>query len=231
MTFTILAREPSTGRLGAATTTSDLAVGARVLFAQAGVGVVATQHRTDPRLGPLMLEQLRGGRDARAAVDAVAAQTPHREWRQLGAVDAAGTTGSWGGELLWPVGVQIAGDGCLAMGNMLVDDGVAPAIRDGYARAAGAGADLGDALLAGLAAGTAAGGETGPLRSAALLIADRAPFPWADLRVDDDPDPLRRLTALWRTWRPLADGYVSRALDPDFDGARPPAHRPSSTTT
>jgi hypothetical protein len=61
MTFTILARDPSTGRLGGATTTSDLAVGARVLFAAAGVGVVATQHRTDPRLGSRVLEALRGG--------------------------------------------------------------------------------------------------------------------------------------------------------------------------
>jgi uncharacterized Ntn-hydrolase superfamily protein len=231
MTFTILARDPSTGRLGGATTTSDLAVGARVLFAAAGVGVVATQHRTDPRLGSRVLEALRGGATAREAVAEVAAQTPHREWRQLGAVDAFGGTGSWGGSLLWPVSAELAGEGCVVVANMLVADDVPSAIADGFAEASGDGADLGDALLAALVAGARAGGETDPLRSAALLMVNRAPFAWADLRVDDDPDALSRLTALWQAWRPLADGYVARALEPDFDAARPPGHRPNSTTT
>ena len=233
MTFTILAREPATGRLGGAVTTSDLAVGARVLFAAAGVAVVATQHRTDPRLGPAMLARLRAGDGVQAAVDAVAAATEHREWRQLGAVDATGASGSRGGELLWPVSAELAGEECLVLGNMLASGAVAPAIRDGYAAAVGRGDDLGRALVAALAAGERAGGETGAagLRSAALLIVDREPFAYADLRVDDDPDPLARLAALWAAWRPLADGFVSRAVDPDFDGARPDGHRPTSTTT
>jgi uncharacterized Ntn-hydrolase superfamily protein len=237
MTFTILGRDPVTGRLGGAVTTSDLAVGARVLFAAAGVGVAATQHRTDPRLGPAMLDRLRAGDGAQPAVDAVAAATDHREWRQLGAVDATGATGSRGGGLLWPVSAELAGEQCMVLGNMLVSDAVAPAIREGFTTAAARGDDLGQALVAALAAGERAGGETGPLRSAALLIVDREPFPYADLRVDDDPDPLGRLAALWQAWRPLAAGYVSRALEPDFDGARHdrpadgPGHRPSSTTT
>ena len=231
MTFTILGRDPVSGRLGGAATTSDLAVGARALYAAARVGVVATQHRTDPRLGPALLERLAAGAGAREAVAAVAAATPHREWRQLGALDAGGAGAGHGGGLLWPHSAELAGEDCLVLGNMLVSDAVAPAIRDGFADAVGRGEDLGDALLAGLVAGQAAGGETGALRSAALLIVDHAPFPWADLRVDDDPDPLGRLTALWAAWRPRADGYVARALEPDFDGARPPGHRPSSTTT
>ncbi len=225
MTFTILGRDPRTGRLGGAVTTSDIAVGARVLSAQAGLAVVATQHRTDPRLGPLVLERLRAGQAPQQAVDAVAAGTTHRAWRQLAALDARGRFGTWSGSLLWPVDAQLTGRDCLVAGNMLVDDDVAPAIRDAFASRAGG--DLGDRLLAALRAGERAGGETGAgLRSAALLIVDREAFPYADLRVDDDADPLGRLAALWATYRPLADGFVSRALDPDFDG-----QRPSSTTT
>ena len=53
-------------------------------------------------------------------------------------------------------------------------------------------APLADRLLAGLVAGERAGGEQGDgLRSAALLIVEREPFPLVDLRVDDDPDAAR----------------------------------------
>jgi len=45
----------------------------------------------------------------------------------------------------------------------------------------------------GLEAGIAAGGEEGPVHSAALIVADRMPFPLVDLRVDwDDEDPVNR---------------------------------------
>ena len=45
--------------LGAAVTTSSIAVGSRCIFASAGVGAALTQHVTDPRLGPVMLGELR----------------------------------------------------------------------------------------------------------------------------------------------------------------------------
>jgi len=233
MTFTILGRDPGTGRLGGAAATSDLAVGARVLWARAGLGVAATQHRTDPRLGPAVLQRLALGESPQQAVDAVAAGTVHRDWRQLGAIDAGGASGSFSGSLLWPESGSAVGTDCLAIGNMLAGSGVVSAMCDGFTAATERGDDLGDRLLAALAAGQAAGGETGTtgLRSAALLIVDRETFPWADLRVDDDDDPLGALHALWTRWRPLAAGFVSRAVDPDFDGARPPGQRPTSTTT
>ena len=83
MTFTILGRCPETGRLGGAVTTSDVAVGARVLFGRAGLGVAATQHRTDPRLGPAVLQRLQDGLVPDQAVAAVAAQTADRGWRHV----------------------------------------------------------------------------------------------------------------------------------------------------
>ena len=38
-----------TGMLGAVVTTSSMAVGGRCAYAEANVGAVLTQHRTDPR--------------------------------------------------------------------------------------------------------------------------------------------------------------------------------------
>jgi uncharacterized Ntn-hydrolase superfamily protein len=61
MTFSIAGRCSRTGMLGAVVTTSSMAVGSRCAYATAGVGAALTQHRTDPRLGPKMLEQLAQG--------------------------------------------------------------------------------------------------------------------------------------------------------------------------
>jgi uncharacterized Ntn-hydrolase superfamily protein len=227
MTFTILGRCGRSGQLGGAVTTSDIAVGARVLSGDAQLGVAATQHRTDPRLGGLLLERLRLGESPAQAVAAVAAGTRHRDWRQLGSIDAGGRTGAYSGARLWPVGAQLSGPDCLVLANMLVSDAVAPAIRDAFV--SDPAAPLADRLLAGLVAGERAGGERGGgLRSAALLIVERHPFPLVDLRVDDDPAPLDRLTALWDAYRPLAPVFVARALTPDDV---PDVHRSSSTTT
>ena len=225
MTFTILGRCPETGRLGGAVTTSDVAVGARVLFGRAGLGVAATQHRTDPRLGPALLQQLEDGVTPEGAVAAVAAGTADRAWRQLGVLDASGRRAAYAGDRVWPLSAELAGEDCLVLGNMLSGPAVGPAIRDAFQERAGE--DLCDRLLAALDAGQRAGGETGggPLRSAALLVVDRESFPFADLRIDDDAKPLERLARLWETYRPLAAQFVARALTPDD------VHRSSSTTT
>jgi uncharacterized Ntn-hydrolase superfamily protein len=225
MTFTILARCPRTGRIGGAVTTSDIAVGARVLFARAGVGIAATQHRTDPRLGPAILQRLCAGDAPQQAVSAVAAGTADRAWRQLGAVDAVGRCGCFSGGHVWPVCAEVSGDGCLALGNMLAGSHVGAAMCEAFHRRPGD--DLCDRLLAALDAGEQSGGETGDgaLRSAALLVVDAESFPYADLRVDDDAHPLRRLRSLWEAYRPLAAQFVARALTPDD------VHRSSSTTT
>jgi uncharacterized Ntn-hydrolase superfamily protein len=212
MTLTILGRSPDTGQLGGAVTTSDLAVGARVLYAKAGVAVVATQHRTDPRLGPGLLASVEREPTVSEAVRSVAAETPHRSWRQLGVVDAAGHTASYSGDRLWPIGAELAGENCLALGNMLRNDRVAPAMVEAFASGP---LELADRLLMALEAGLRAGGETGEPRSAALLVVERESFPLVDLRVDEAADPVRRLRSLWEAYQPLARQFVTRAIDPD----------------
>jgi uncharacterized Ntn-hydrolase superfamily protein len=232
MTFSLLGRCPGTGQLGAAVTTSDLAVGARVPFAEAGLAVAITQHRTDPRLGPRALELVRSGCTPQEAIDAVAASTPHRAWRQVALLDARGRHAAFSGAGVTPGVAELAGPDCLAVGNMLAGEGVAPAMVEGFAAAAAAGEPLAGRLVAGLQAGERAGGETGALRSGALLVVGTESFPLVDLRVDDDAAPLDALAALWRAYAPWAGDFVRRALDPDAATGRPDAHeRPSSTTT
>jgi len=230
MTFSLLGRCPRTGQLGAAVTTSDLAVGARVPFAVAGLAVAVTQHRTDPRLGPRVLELVRSGCTPREAVAAVAASTPHRAWRQVAVLDAGGAHAVFSGTGVTPEVGELAGGDCLAVGNMLVSGDVAPAMVAGFAAAADE--PLAGRLIAGLRAGERAGGETGVLRSASVLVVERESFPLVDLRIDDDTAPLEALARLWAEYAPWTGDFVRRALDPDgATGAPDPHVRPTSTTT
>src|SRR5882724_1023544 len=162
MTFSLAARCPRTGMLGVAVTTSSMAVGSRCAFARAHVGAVLTQHRTDPRLGPLGLELLAlGNASAQATVDALVASTPHHGWRQLAVVDAAGRTAHFSGHLIYSLRAGVSGDGVVAVGNLLADEGVPAAMVRDFERDPGR--KLAARLVSALAAGLAAGGETSPV--------------------------------------------------------------------
>jgi uncharacterized Ntn-hydrolase superfamily protein len=133
------------------------------------------------------------------------------EWRQVAIVDTAGMIGTFHGARCSGVHAEARGDAAVALGNLLQSADVPAAMIAGYAVAQGM---LEERLLAALDAGLAAGGEVKPLRSAALLVVDRDPFPYTDLRVDWDEAPLARLRALWGEWRPVADTCRTWALDP-----------------
>ncbi|MNE77092.1 hypothetical protein D3C80_1733780 [compost metagenome] len=64
-------------------------------------------------------------------------------------------------------------------------------------------------------AAMAAGGEAGPVHSAALKIAGELTWPLVDLRVDwSEDDPIAALDGLWQAYRPQMHDYVTRALNP-----------------
>jgi uncharacterized Ntn-hydrolase superfamily protein len=211
VTFSIIARCSRTGQVGVGVATSDIAVGSRVPHAAAGVGAIATQHRTDPRLGPRGLALLRSGCDAAAPVGKLAASTRAHAWRQLAVVDARGGAATFSGDRVQPIFTDLRGDRCAAIGNMLASDHVGPAV---LAAAADDGEPLAERLVRALEARSAAGGEVVPLRSAAVLVAGEQPFPLLDLRVDLD-EPVSRLRVVWDAYRPRVEEFVLRALDPD----------------
>ncbi|HKM64271.1 MAG TPA: DUF1028 domain-containing protein [Acidisphaera sp.] len=219
MTFSLLGRCARTGMMGAAATTSAVAIGTRVPFARAGVGAVLTQHRTDPRLGPVVLDLLAAGFSASEALQGAVAATPHRDWRQLAVIDAQGRTASFSGARVKPEHGEAHGASCVAVANIVRSASVPAAMIAAFERDPSL--PLADRLLAGLAAGDEAGGEFRPLISAALLVVHRESFPYVDLRVDRDAAPIAALAALWGAYRSEADQYVLRATDPERAG--PPA--------
>ncbi len=213
MTFSLLGRCARTGQFGAAVSTSNIAVGSRVPFLAPGVGGVLTQHRTDPRLGPRGIALLRSGCTAEETLAALAASTPHHGWRQLAAIDAAGRTAHFHGAKVKPAHNAAHGRDCVAIGNILANDRVPAAMAAAFEAAAAE--PLAERLLRALEAGEAAGGEHGPVASAALLVVDKEVFPLVDLRVDEAEGPIQALRRLWTSYVPWVDQFVVRAVDPD----------------
>jgi uncharacterized Ntn-hydrolase superfamily protein len=214
MTFSITGRCARTGMFGIAVTTSSIAVASRCAWARAGVGAVATQNVTDPRLGGRGLDLMASGLAAPEAMRRLIADAPHREYRQLTIIDRAGRTASHVGAKTLGTNAIAEGTDCIAAGNLLANPDVPTAMTRSFAGHPGA--HLGERLLLALEAGVIAGGEMGPIKSTGLLVVHEQGWPLVDLRVDwDDGNPVSGLRRLWERFQPQMDDYVTRALDPD----------------
>ncbi|MBT7511249.1 MAG: DUF1028 domain-containing protein [Rhodospirillaceae bacterium] len=151
---------------------------------------------------------------ATEAIDEVIKSSAQIEHRQLAAIDMDGQTAHFTGAKALGNSAGAEGANCVAVGNLLDNDWVPSAMTAGFA--ADDGEYLADHLMASLAAGMEAGGEAGPVRSAALLVAGIESWPVIDLRIDwSEGDPIAELAALWAAYRPLMDDYVTRALNPE----------------
>lgn len=213
MTFSIAARDAETGAFGLAVTTSSLCVGARCPYAKAGVGAVLTQHRTDPRLGPLGLTLLAQGL---SAADTLAALTSGRDdarWRQVAVVDSQGRTAAFHGSEIYSWHGHASAEGAIALGNILRSETLPDAMLEAFLTSHDK--PMERRLVAALQAGVAAGSELMPLRSAALLVVHRDDFPWMDLRIDRSDDPIGDLDTLARDYASVAPEFRRRVVDPE----------------
>jgi uncharacterized Ntn-hydrolase superfamily protein len=213
MTFSIVGRCKDTGQLGIAISSSSIAVGARCPWVRAGVGAVATQNVTLPALGPQVLDLLElEAIDPAAAVERAVQADEWRAYRQVTTVDSQGRTFAFTGDEALGVHNAVRGDQCVAAGNMLSDKAVIEAMVTAFETTRGA---LAERLLAAMRAAVDAGGEAGPVHSAAMKIVDQQVWPVVDLRVDwAEDDPIGQLAGLWHAYRPQMLDYIARALNP-----------------
>ncbi len=210
MTFSLVVRDGSA--FGMVVCSSSPAVASRCVHLRAGVGAVASQNVTNPRLGTAALDALAGGADARAALDATIAAEPHADYRQLVVVDGAGRTAIHTGTKALGIRHEVSTGNAAAAGNMLADPAVVTALIERYQPSTAPPTE--QRLLDGLAAALAAGGEAGPVHSAGLQVVDDVPWPVTDLRVDWHDDPIGELHRLWAVWEPQKADYRTRGLDP-----------------
>jgi uncharacterized Ntn-hydrolase superfamily protein len=193
MTFSLLARDLSTGALGGAAATGSLCVGGWVLRGDSRAGMSASQGAAPSTMwGEDVLEMMRAGTDAETAVARLTGSDHGRSWRQLAAIGRSGPGAAFTGKnnTGWR-GSMIRAD-MVAAGNMLTGPGVLEALFDGFSGASGT---FPERLLAALRAAEAAGGDSRGLQSAALLVVsdDSAPL---TLRVDWAEAPLDALAEL-----------------------------------
>jgi len=213
MTFSIVGRCAETGQLGIAISSSSIAVGARCPWVRGGVGAVATQNITLPALGPEILDLLEAGEPAAGALDKALTRHGYSQYRQVAVIDQHGATALFTGSEALGVHNALAGEQCVAAGNLLASPQVIAAMVQAFAAASGE--LLADRLLAAMQAAMAAGGEAGPVHSAALSVVSDLLWPIVDLRVDwAEHDPIGELGKLWSAYRPQMNDYVTRALDP-----------------
>ncbi len=213
MTFSIVARDRATNRIGAAVTTSSIAVGSRCPWTRARVGAVVTQNITDPALGIELLDLLETGVSAKGALDQVVQSSADIEYRQLTVIAFDGSKAHFTGQHILGVNAVLESEDCIAAGNLLAAESVVEAVVEAYA-CRNDDLHLAEALIGALQAGLAAGGEVGPLRSAAVAVARDCSWPEVDLRIDWDDAPLDGLFKLWKAYQPQADDYITRAVSP-----------------
>ncbi len=211
-TYSIVARDADTGELGVAVQSHWFSVGSMVIWAEPGVGAVATQSFVDPNYGPLGLQLMRAGKDASQALAALLGIDEYANVRQVGMVDANGVVANHTGDKAIIEYCDVVGDGFAVQANLMWKPTVCDAMAAAYKAAEG---DLGERLMAALEAGEGEGGDIRGKQSAALLVVsgDRSQPAWGgrvfDLRVEDDPEPLaelRRLLTLNRAYNLMNEG-------------------------
>jgi uncharacterized Ntn-hydrolase superfamily protein len=226
MTWSIVAKDHATGRLGIVVATKFFAVGSMVPYIKSGVGAVASQAFINPFYGPRGLAMLSAGASPEDVVKLVTAADDGRDNRQVHAMDKAGRCHAFTGAKCIDWCGHTVRDGFSVAGNMLAGAAVINDTADAFA----ANRDLPFArrLIAAMQAGERAGGDKRGKQSAALLIHDAEDYPLLDLRVDDHTDPLAELARLetvarerwvhFRRLMPRADapaGLIDRAeLEP-----------------
>ena len=194
MTWSILAREPATGALGAAVATRFFAVGALAIHVEGGVAALATQALINPLYALHGMARLRQGEAPEAVAAALLAADAGRAHRQLHILDAGGRIAAHTGDACVSWCGSVRGADVSVAGNMLAGPAVVEHTLAAFERATG---PLAERLLMALEAGEAAGGDKRGKQSAALKIATRDPYPDLDIRTDDHVDPIRELRRLY----------------------------------
>jgi uncharacterized Ntn-hydrolase superfamily protein len=211
-TFSIVARCPRTRMFGIAIATSSIAVAARCIYAKAGVGAVATQASTDPRLGLTGITLLETGFSAPKVLAELMASDPYIGKRQLSIVDRDGRTACHTGAETRAWGGHINGRNFAAAANMVVGERVVKALAERFEGTTDL--PLEERLLQAIEAAYEAGGEAGGEHSAGLLVVDREVFPRVDLRVDEHATAVAELRRIFDVYKPLIDFFQERAADP-----------------
>jgi uncharacterized Ntn-hydrolase superfamily protein len=205
-TFSILGYDPATGEVGGAVQSRVFSVGNGVLWAEAGVGAVATQAIVDVSYGPQALALLRKGIAPKDVIKQIWDSDPDprpQDWtkqgRQFAVMNAKGEAAAFTGPKATAWAGHKPGKYCTAQGNILAGEEVVNKMVDAFEKTEG---HLSVRLLAALEAGQTAGGDKRGMQSSAMLIVKKDGGVWLHndvvlrLQVDDSAEPIKELRRL-----------------------------------
>lgn len=194
MTFSVVAFDEKTGRIGVAVASRFFAVGARNAFARTNVGAVASQGLFNPYWGPRTLSLLSAGASAADTVRMLVTADEGRALRQIVVMDRLGRFAAHTGPDCGEICGHRIGRTYTVAGNLLTSEDVLSAMAETMEN--GGEIPFARRLIAAMQAGEKVGGDRRGRQSASLLVHDVEDYSLYDLRVDDHPDPLKELARL-----------------------------------
>ncbi len=203
-TYSIVAVDSITGDIGAAVQSHWFSVGCDVIWAEAGVGAVATQSLINPEFGPKGLQLMASGKSVSEVIDILIEEDEGRDYRQVALIDAQGNSSVFTGNKCIPEAGHIHGKYFSVQANLMLRNTVWQTMENAFKTTK---APFAERLVAALEAAEAEGGDLRGKQSAALLVVrgestgqiwrDRS----VDLRVEDHPYPLKELKRLLKIHR------------------------------
>ncbi len=208
-TFSIVACDTTGGFLGVGVQSRVVSAGSIVPAAEAGVGAIATQAAANVGYKADALGMLREGRSAEEVRAHFIRSDSGIHRRQFAVADGRCRFAAFTGDSTLAWAGHRVGQHYSVQGNILTGAEVVEAMARAYEDAESRGLPFGQRLLASLKAGQAAGGDRRGRQAAGLLIVkpdagygggdDR----YADLRVEDHPEPILELERIYGIWMSL----------------------------
>jgi len=200
-TFSIVAYDPNKEEWGVAVQSKFLAAAAVVSWAQAKAGAVATQSYANLTYGTRGIGLMKEGLSAEETIQRLIENDENQDLRQVGLVDQNGNAAAFTGKKCHDWAGHVVGDNYTCQGNILIP-GTVEAMAERYEVARQGEGELADWIVMALEAGQEVGGDKRGRQSAGVLVVregggyggdnDR----YLDLRVDDNPFPILKLTQL-----------------------------------
>ncbi|WP_457566786.1 DUF1028 domain-containing protein, partial [Caldithrix abyssi] len=136
-TFSIVAIDQENGEMGVAVQSHWFSVGSIVAWAEAGVGVVATQSLVNVSFGPRGLELMKAGKSPQQALDELLSSDPGAAYRQVALLDAQGRVAAHTGDKCIADAGHIIGEGFSVQANMMLNKKVVPAMEKAFKNSKG----------------------------------------------------------------------------------------------
>lgn len=203
-TYSIVAVDSVTGEIGAAVQSHWFSVGSNVIWAEAGVGAVATQSFINPAYGPKGLTLMIQGKMPEEALKILLNKDDGREFRQVAFIDAKGNSVAHTGSFCIEGAGHVYGRYYSAQANLMLKNTVWNAMEIAFKKTQG---PLAERLVAVLEAAENEGGDIRGRQSAAILVvrAQSTGKIWedrlVDLRVEDHPEPIAEIKRLLKVHR------------------------------